>query len=144
MHLRFMSAGQVKMSLKDNDEVLVMFASLRLESDVVDSDMHMVYLEKTSFLRKLGYTDNSEEMEIATKMFEGRGDELLERFDCLVEAGLEYNTVVGMKRNAIHREFHLSTIVSSHEKQFLKLFVNVHLGPTAWQTINSLSNNYKD
>ncbi|KAL5101705.1 hypothetical protein RYX36_006032 [Vicia faba] len=56
------------------------------------------YLEKTSFLRKLGYTDNSEEMEIAMKMFDGRGDKLLERFDCLVEAGLEYNAVVGMVR----------------------------------------------
>ncbi|XP_058748278.1 uncharacterized protein LOC131621087 [Vicia villosa] len=54
------------------------------------------YLEKTSFLQKLGYNDNSEEMEIAMKRFEGKGDKLQERFDCLVEAGLEYNTVVGM------------------------------------------------
>ncbi|CAK8538448.1 unnamed protein product [Lathyrus sativus] len=54
------------------------------------------HLEKTNFLRKLGYTDNSEEMEIAMKMFQGRGDKLLERFNCLVEAGLEYNTVVEM------------------------------------------------
>ncbi|CAL5190267.1 unnamed protein product [Lathyrus oleraceus] len=161
------------------------------------------YLEKTNFLRKLGYTDNSEEMEIALKKFRGRGDKLLERFDFLIEAGLEYNTVVGMvkqvpailaikktsmqkkidfltntldypierlvrnpkyvlydldkifprfamyewlkKRNAIHRELFLSTIVSISEKQFLKLFVNAHPeGPIVWQTINSLSNKYKN
>ncbi|CAK8538449.1 unnamed protein product [Lathyrus sativus] len=161
------------------------------------------YLEKISFLQKLGYTDNSEEMEIAMKMFRGRGDKLIERFDCLVEAGLEYNTVVGMvkrcpsilivrktlmqkkidflkntigypiehlvgypryffhdldksfarfamyewlkKRNAINRELCLNTIFSTTEKQFLKLIVNRHPeGPTAWRTIKSLSNKYKN
>ncbi|CAL5190268.1 unnamed protein product [Lathyrus oleraceus] len=161
------------------------------------------HLEKTSFLRKLGYTDNSEEMEIAMKKFQGRGDKLPERFDCLVEAGLEYNTVVAMvkqvpsilnvrktalqkkidflkntlgypieclvgyptylfrdldtiyarfamyewlkKRNAIDRELCLSTIVSTPEKQFVELFVKAHReGPTAWQTINSLSNKFKN
>ncbi|CAL5190269.1 unnamed protein product [Lathyrus oleraceus] len=162
------------------------------------------YLEKTNFLRKLGYTDNTEEMEIAMKMFGGRGDKLLERFNCLVEAGLEYNTVVEMvkqipailivrktalqkkidflkntlgypieclvgypkylfrdldtiyarfamyewlkKRNArIDCELCLSTIVSTSEKQFLKLIVNAHPeGPTAWQTINSLYNKSKN
>ncbi|KAI5433793.1 uncharacterized protein LOC127118041 isoform X2 [Lathyrus oleraceus] len=162
------------------------------------------YLEKTNFLRKLGYTDNTEEMEIAMKMFGGRGDKLLERFNCLVEAGLEYNTVVEMvkqipailivrktalqkkidflkntlgypieclvgypkylfrdldtiyarfamyewlkKRNArIDCELCLSTIVSTSEKQFLKLIVNAHPeGPTAWQIINSLYNKSKN
>ncbi|PNX83223.1 hypothetical protein L195_g039263, partial [Trifolium pratense] len=32
-------------------------------------------------------------MEEATKMFKGRGDQLHERFDCLVEAGFDYNSV---------------------------------------------------
>lgn len=39
---RFMSAGQVKMSLRDNDQVLVVFASLRVENDVAACDMAMV------------------------------------------------------------------------------------------------------
>ncbi|XP_058748275.1 transcription termination factor MTEF18, mitochondrial-like [Vicia villosa] len=162
-----------------------------------------LHLGKTSFLRKLGYNDNSEEMEIAMKMFEGKGDKLQERFDCLVEAGLEYDTVVGMvkrvpgilsirktvmqkkidflkntlgypieflarysryffhnldkifarfamykwlkKRNVINRELYLSTIITPSEKQFLELFVNTHPeGPTAWQTINSLSKEFKN
>lgn len=58
------------------------------------------YLEKTTFLLKLGYLENSEEMEEAVKVFKGRGDELQERFDCLVEAGLDYNRVVEMIKRA--------------------------------------------
>ncbi|CAK8530658.1 unnamed protein product [Lathyrus sativus] len=161
------------------------------------------HMEKRTFLRNLGYTDNSEEMEIAMKMFKGNGTKLLERFDCLVEAGLEYNTVVGMvkrlpgilnssktvmqkkidflknslgypieslaeyptyflhdldkifarfamyewlkKRSAINCELSLSTIISTTEKRFLEHFVNAHPeGPAAWETINSLSNKFKN
>ncbi|RDY10399.1 Transcription termination factor MTEF18, mitochondrial, partial [Mucuna pruriens] len=58
------------------------------------------YLEKTTFLLKLGYTENSEEMAKALKMFRGRGDQLQERFDCLVEAGLDYNSVIEMIKRA--------------------------------------------
>lgn len=41
-NLIFMSADQVEMSLREDDQVLVMFASLRVESDVVASDIPMV------------------------------------------------------------------------------------------------------
>ncbi|KAL0534660.1 hypothetical protein IC582_028951 [Cucumis melo] len=47
------------------------------------------YLEKTTFLLKLGYHENSKEMAKALKQFRGRGDQLQERFDCLVKAGLD-------------------------------------------------------
>lgn len=39
---RFMYAGQVGISLRNNDRVLVMFASLRVENDVAASDMSVV------------------------------------------------------------------------------------------------------
>ncbi|VFQ97430.1 unnamed protein product [Cuscuta campestris] len=52
--------------------------------------------DKTPFLLMLGYAENSEEMTKAMKVFRGRGDELQERFDCLVNAGLDCNAVVGM------------------------------------------------
>ncbi|XP_031280770.1 transcription termination factor MTEF18, mitochondrial-like [Pistacia vera] len=51
------------------------------------------HLEKTTFLLRLGYVENSEEMTKALKKFRGRGDQLQERFDCLVEAGLDTNIV---------------------------------------------------
>ncbi|KAM2904997.1 hypothetical protein COP2_004652 [Malus domestica] len=51
------------------------------------------HLEKTSFLLRWGYTENSEEMMKALKKFRGRGDQLQERFDCLVQAGLDCNVV---------------------------------------------------
>lgn len=59
-----------------------------------------LHLEKTTFLLKLGYVENSEEMVRALKRFRGRGDQLQERFDCLVEAGLDYNVVVKMVKRA--------------------------------------------
>ncbi|KAI4346596.1 hypothetical protein L6164_007479 [Bauhinia variegata] len=58
------------------------------------------HMEKTKFLLKLGYVENSEEMEKALKKYRGRGDQLQERFDCLVAAGLDYNIVTEMIKRA--------------------------------------------
>ncbi|XP_024198789.1 transcription termination factor MTEF18, mitochondrial isoform X2 [Rosa chinensis] len=58
------------------------------------------HLEKTSFLLRLGYAENSEEMMKALKKFRGRGDQLQERFDCLVEAGLDCNVVMNIIKQA--------------------------------------------
>jgi hypothetical protein len=161
------------------------------------------YLDKTIFLLKMNYVENSEEMEEATKMFKGRGDQLQDRFDCLVEAGFDYNSVVRMikrapqilnmkrtviqkkidfikntsvfpieclvrypryfyhdldkisarfsmyqwlkKNNAINPALSLCTILSIHEKRFVKYIVNIHPeGPTIWQHIKSLSNKDKN
>ncbi|ERN09581.1 hypothetical protein AMTR_s00029p00164640 [Amborella trichopoda] len=52
--------------------------------------------EKTKFLLKLGYVENSDEMTKALKKFRGKGDELQERFDSLVEAGLDVHDVSNM------------------------------------------------
>ncbi|KAJ6671912.1 MITOCHONDRIAL TRANSCRIPTION TERMINATION FACTOR FAMILY PROTEIN [Salix viminalis] len=57
-------------------------------------------LEKTAFLLRLGYVENSDEMARALKMFRGRGDQLQERFDCLVQAGLDYNVVSSFIKQA--------------------------------------------
>lgn len=56
--------------------------------------------EKTAFLVRLGYIKNSDEMTHALKKFRGRGDQLQERFDCLVEAGLDCNVVSNMIKQA--------------------------------------------
>lgn len=58
------------------------------------------HLEKTTFLLKLGYLENSDEMAKALKQFRGRGDQLQERFDCLVKAGLDCNVVTNIIRHA--------------------------------------------
>ncbi|VYS69341.1 unnamed protein product [Arabidopsis thaliana] len=58
--------------------------------------------EKTTFLLKLGYVENSDEMVRALKKFQGRGDELQERFDCFVKAGLDYNVVRQLVKRAPH------------------------------------------
>nr|XP_016505726.1 PREDICTED: uncharacterized protein LOC107823561 [Nicotiana tabacum] len=56
--------------------------------------------EKTAFLLRLGYLENSDEMAKALKQFRGRGDQLQERFDCLVNAGLDCNVVINMINQA--------------------------------------------
>lgn len=38
----FLSAGQLEMSLRENDQMLVTFASLRVDNDVRSSDMPLV------------------------------------------------------------------------------------------------------
>ncbi|CAH9141229.1 unnamed protein product [Cuscuta epithymum] len=53
---------------------------------------------KKAFLLRLGYVKNSDEMKKVFKSVEARGDLLQERFDCLVEAGLDRNDVVQMFR----------------------------------------------
>ncbi|XWS16052.1 hypothetical protein CRYUN_Cryun34aG0052800 [Craigia yunnanensis] len=58
------------------------------------------YLEKTAFLLRLGYLENSNEMLKALKQFRGRGDQLQERFDCLVNAGLDCNVVKNLIKHA--------------------------------------------
>uniref|UniRef100_A0A1J3JD57 Transcription termination factor MTEF18, mitochondrial n=2 Tax=Noccaea caerulescens TaxID=107243 RepID=A0A1J3JD57_NOCCA len=58
------------------------------------------YAEKTAFLLRLGYVENSDEMVKALKQFRGRGDQLQERFDCLVKAGLNHNVVTEIIKHA--------------------------------------------
>ncbi|GFP84192.1 hypothetical protein PHJA_000562900 [Phtheirospermum japonicum] len=58
------------------------------------------FVQKQEFLQRIGYIENSEEMLKALKRFRGRGDQLQERFDCLVGAGLDFSTVSGMVKQA--------------------------------------------
>ncbi|RAL48512.1 hypothetical protein DM860_005936 [Cuscuta australis] len=44
---------------------------------------------KTQFLSRLGFVENSRQMEEALKAFRGKGLELQERYDCLVNSGLK-------------------------------------------------------
>ncbi|KAK4272578.1 hypothetical protein QN277_021114 [Acacia crassicarpa] len=50
-------------------------------------------LRKREFLLSLGYGEDSKEMKEAFKVFRGKGAELQERFDCIVQAGLDPQNV---------------------------------------------------
>lgn len=52
--------------------------------------------EKTDFLLRIGFVENSDEMTKALSKFRGRGDQLQERFDILVNTGLDSHTVSEM------------------------------------------------
>ncbi|MBA0753202.1 hypothetical protein Gogos_022135 [Gossypium gossypioides] len=73
----------------------------KIQSSVrVASKDPSTFLEKTAFLSRLGYLENSDEMLKALKQFRGRGDQLQERFDCLVNAGLDSNVVKNLIKQA--------------------------------------------
>ncbi|XP_031383401.1 transcription termination factor MTEF18, mitochondrial-like isoform X1 [Punica granatum] len=61
-------------------------------------DDEMSLLEKKKFLSGLGFMKESKNMERAIKSFRGKGYELQERFDCIVNAGLSENDVCEMVR----------------------------------------------
>ncbi|KDP24607.1 hypothetical protein JCGZ_25523 [Jatropha curcas] len=55
---------------------------------------------KKKFLLDLGFSESSNEMEKALKVFRGKGAELQERFDCIMQAGLVRKDVCEMVRIA--------------------------------------------
>lgn len=55
-------------------------------------------LEKRKFLSRLGIVKGSKNIERAIKSLRGRGQELQERFDCIVKAGLDEKDVCEMVR----------------------------------------------
>lgn len=52
--------------------------------------------EKTDFLLRIGFVENSDEMTEALSRFRGRGDELQKRFNVLVNSGLDCHTASAM------------------------------------------------
>uniref|UniRef100_A0A1D1YHJ9 mTERF domain-containing protein 1, mitochondrial n=1 Tax=Anthurium amnicola TaxID=1678845 RepID=A0A1D1YHJ9_9ARAE len=58
--------------------------------------------QKEKFLLNLGFVDNSEEMKKAFATFRGKPDELQDRYDCFVNAGLDPNVVPNMIRMSPH------------------------------------------
>ncbi|OAO94553.1 hypothetical protein AXX17_AT5G43330 [Arabidopsis thaliana] len=74
--------------------------------------------EKTTFLLKLGYVENSDEMVRALKKFQGRGDELQERFDCFVKAGLDYNVLTTSETWKFSVRWRGSQNMSMHSEVF--------------------------
>ncbi|KAL8231754.1 hypothetical protein R6Q57_001532 [Mikania cordata] len=78
----------------------LMLIDLTTKSDTVDNQDNNTFMERKKFLLRLGYTENSDELSKALRKFRGRGDQLQERFDCLVQAGLDYNVVSSMIKRA--------------------------------------------
>lgn len=96
---------ELRQIIKDEPLKLFHLASKRkvkiaIDQEVASLDPTRHHMEKTTFLLKLGYVENSEEMTKALRKFRGRGDQLQERFDCLVAAGLEPNVVKKITKHA--------------------------------------------
>ncbi|KAG7536371.1 Transcription termination factor mitochondrial/chloroplastic [Arabidopsis suecica] len=88
--------------IKEEPLRLFSLASKTNNSRIKLDSLDLRNAEKTAFLLKLGYVENSDEMVRALKKFQGRGDELQERFDCFVKAGLDYNVVSQLIKRAPH------------------------------------------
>lgn len=70
------------------------------DTKAIENQDSNTFVERRNFLLRLGYIENSDELSKALKKFRGRGDQLQERFDCLVQAGLDYNVVSSMIKRA--------------------------------------------
>lgn len=75
-------------------------ACTRNVAEPVHNKEDLFLKEKTEFLVKLGFAECSDEMAELSFKFRGRGDKLQERFDCLVNSGLDYHSVVKMIKMA--------------------------------------------
>ncbi|KAI4348761.1 hypothetical protein L6164_009443 [Bauhinia variegata] len=115
------------------------------EDDDIKSQM-----QKMEFLSSLGYQENSQKLKYAFKVFRGKGAELQERFDCIVNAGLDYEDaceminmapqilnlttdVINMKINCLVKElgYPISSLVNfpaylSYTPQRVKLRVSMY------------------
>lgn len=65
-----------------------------------DEDEEMCRTRKREFLLRLGFLENSKEMQRALRDFRGKGDELQERYDFLIKSGLEPKDVYNMINRA--------------------------------------------
>lgn len=91
-----LKAGKERLrdTIQENPEILKKWVLGRAVKSIKVSDNEGKSLvEKTKFLMGLGFEEGSKEMEKALRVFRGRGQELQERFDCLVGAGLDWKDV---------------------------------------------------
>ncbi|KAM0033995.1 putative transcription regulator mTERF family [Helianthus debilis subsp. tardiflorus] len=82
------------------DPLMLINLATKSDAKATNNQDSNTIVERKSFLLRLGYIENSEELSKALKKFRGRGDQLQERFDCLVQAGLDYNVVSSMIKRA--------------------------------------------
>lgn len=99
--LKVRSEGLCQLIKEDPLKVLRLATKLKIKSsELVPCPNPSKHLDKASFLLRLGYVENSDEMTKDLKKFRGRGDQLQERFDCLVQAGLDCNVVTEIIKRA--------------------------------------------
>ncbi|KAI3979373.1 hypothetical protein MKX01_001565 [Papaver californicum] len=81
--------------IKEDPQKLIAFAAKNCDTG---GPQHL--REKTTFLLRIGYVENTEDFVKALKEFRGKGDQLQERFDYLVNAGLDHHDVCKMIKSA--------------------------------------------
>ncbi|KAL8479318.1 hypothetical protein ACS0TY_026256 [Phlomoides rotata] len=89
--------GRLRQMVKDDPRVLKKWV-LRRKVDRLQEPNRIVKarMMKIKFLSSLGFVEQSKEMEGALKLFRGKGEELQERFDCLVNIGLSREDVIAV------------------------------------------------
>lgn len=100
-----LSIGKKRMCkiIKEDPEVLKNWVfGKKVERLPISEEELQSQMMKTKFLLDLGFAENSKEMKRALKVFRGKGKELQERFDCLVNAGLDPKDVSAMVKVSPH------------------------------------------
>jgi hypothetical protein len=87
--------------------------------------------QRTKFLLDVGFVENSKKMKDALKLFRGKGGELQDRFDCIVNAGLNRQDVCEMIK--------LSPQILNQKKDVLQMKMDVLVNQLGYP-ISSLVN----
>ncbi|KAL5704114.1 hypothetical protein ACHQM5_022587 [Ranunculus cassubicifolius] len=97
--LTSMNAGRSRLCkiIKEDPSCLKkMVLGLKLEPLPRSREDEISLKERTEFLLSIGYTENSDELKKALKLFRGKGGELQERFEGLLEAGINRKDAIAM------------------------------------------------
>lgn len=121
--LSLLSCGKERVCQMIKDEPFTLkkwVLGVKVEPLEVDKRSAKVRVMKTQFLLSLGFKEKSKDMDRAYKVFRGKGGELQERFDCLVNNGFSREEVMRMLKLS-PQVLNMSSAVLESKIQF---FVN--------------------
>ncbi|XP_004306220.1 PREDICTED: uncharacterized protein LOC101302386 [Fragaria vesca subsp. vesca] len=130
--LSYLKIGKKRLSryIQENPEALKKWVLGRRVEPLPDSEEDSKG-KRVKFLLDVGFVANSNKMEVALKLFRGKGGELQDRFNCLVNAGLNRQDVCDMIK--------VSPQILNQQRDVLQMKIDVlvnHLGYPVSSLVN--------
>ncbi|KAL6138152.1 hypothetical protein ACLB2K_063438 [Fragaria x ananassa] len=130
--LSYLKIGKKRLSryIQENPEALKKWVLGRRVEPLPDSEEDSKG-KRVKFLLDVGFVENSNKMEVALKLFRGKGGELQDRFNCLVNAGLNRQDVCDMIK--------VSPQILNQQRDVLQMKIDVlvnHLGYPVSSLVN--------
>ncbi|XP_062006697.1 transcription termination factor MTEF18, mitochondrial-like [Rosa rugosa] len=130
--LSYLKIGKKRLSryIQENPEALKKWVLGRRVEPLPDSEEDSKG-KRIKFLLDIGFVENSNKMKEALKLFRGKGGELQDRFDCIVNAGLNRQDVCKMIK--------VSPQILNQKRDVLQMKIDVlvnHLGYPVSSLVN--------